>query len=247
MAKIHRCVSEKSSIKDRLSGIRNRPELGAPPLLSFLTPSHAISEHYQTTPTDSFVSSLNGSIPRPTVPSSTSSFPGTPKERAWADVTTRRDSALSTTSATDGEVELPRELLTVLGSQFQVSDHDDLMVHMDTASGTLPTLESNLRARVLALEKEVSELQEMNEQLYQDKRANEKLVCDKIADTIIANTQLKKAFESLQLEEDKTRQARLAKEEADERARLAEESALKLLSSVGKVPDAVSMCTIRSS
>ena len=210
-----------------MSGIRNRPELGAPPLLSFLTPSHAISEHYQTTPTDSFVSSLNGSIPRPTVPSSTSSFPGTPKERAWADVTTRRDSALSTTSATDGEVELPRELLTVLGSQFQVSDHDDLMVHMDTASGTLPTLESNLRARVLALEKEVSELQEMNEQLYQDKRANEKLVCDKIADTIIANTQLKKAFESLQLEEDKTRQARLAKEEADERARLAEESADK--------------------
>ena len=39
MAKIHQCVSEKSSIKDRLSGIRNRPELGAPPLPRGFTPA----------------------------------------------------------------------------------------------------------------------------------------------------------------------------------------------------------------
>lgn len=221
-------ISEISShLKTMLSKALSK-ELKEEHVLSFQIPSyalHAISEHYQTTPTGSFVSSLISNIPGPTVPSSTSSCPGTSKERAWADVTTRGDSALFTNSATDGE-ELPRELLPVPRSH-QVTDHDDLMVHMDTASGTLPTLESNLRARVLALEKEVSELQETNEQLYRDKRENLKLVCDKTRDTITANTQLKKACESLQLEEDKTRR----KHDALKKERLDIEQALDQLTS----------------
>ena len=159
---------------------------------SYATP--AISEHSQTT--DSFAS---GNLPGPTVPLSDS---GTMWTKEPADMTARRDSALHTNSVTDGE-ELPSD---VTGAAHQVTDRDDpTVLHMNTASGTWPTLESNLRARVLELEKLVSELEETIEQLEQDKKVNLKLACDISTDT---GSHLNKTLECLHLEQETAKELR---------------------------------------
>ena len=169
-------VSEISShLKSMLSKALSK-ELKEEPVFS--TPSYAtpaISEHSQSA--DSFAGSPIGNFPGPTVPPANSFQPGTSWAKESDVMIDRRDSALSTSTATDGEIFL------VSGGHAQATDQDENRP-MTQFDSTIAVLERKFTVRLLELENVVSELQEEIKLLTMDRNIQ--------------------ALEFLQLEEDKT-------------------------------------------